>query len=75
VQLAHAYWCRQHCSTHLSLARTDRQPVGAGHSATATIIQGMLQQVIEAPAGVFAPKLAITQPVKRHRRAGVGEGE
>ncbi|WP_339081411.1 penicillin-binding protein 2 [Pseudomonas sp. TMP9] len=61
VQLAHAYsvLANDGRSTHLSLARTDRQPesVQVIPEATATIIQGMLQQVIEAPGGVFRAKV------------------
>ena len=61
VQLAHAYsvLANNGRSTHLSLARVDRKPdsVQVIPEAIATVIQGMLQQVIEAPGGVYRAKV------------------
>lgn len=61
VQLAHAYsvLANNGRSTHLSLARVDRQPdsVQVIPEAIAVTLQGMLQQVIEAPGGVYRAKV------------------
>lgn len=61
VQLAHAYSVLAHNgrSTQLSLARVDRAPdsVQVIPESIATIVQGMLQQVIEAPGGVYRAKV------------------
>lgn len=57
VQLAHAYsvLANNGRSTNLSLARVDRKPdsVQVIPENIAVVIQGMLQQVIEAPGGVY----------------------
>jgi len=61
VQLAHAYsvLANNGRSTHLSLARVDRKPdaVQVIPEAIAVTMQGMLQQVIEAPGGVYRAKV------------------
>jgi cell division protein FtsI (penicillin-binding protein 3) len=61
VQLAHAYsvLANNGRSTHLSLARVDRKPESAQviPEAIAVTLQGMLQQVIEAPGGVYRAKV------------------
>jgi cell division protein FtsI (penicillin-binding protein 3) len=61
VQLAHAYsvLANNGRSTNLSLARVDRKPdsVQVIPENIAVVIQGMLQQVIEAPGGVYRAKV------------------
>ncbi|HZX51375.1 peptidoglycan D,D-transpeptidase FtsI family protein [Pseudomonas sp. XK-1] len=61
VQLAHAYsvLANNGRSTNLSLARIDRKPdsVQVIPEDIAVVIQGMLQQVIEAPGGVYRAKV------------------
>ena len=61
VQLAHAYsvLANNGRSTHLSLARVDRKPdaVQVIPENIAVTMQGMLQQVIEAPGGVYRAKV------------------
>ena len=61
VQLAHAYsvLANNGRSTHLSLARVDRQPdsVQVIPEAIAITLQGMLQQVIDAPGGAYRAKV------------------
>lgn len=61
VQLAHAYsvLANNGRSTNLSLARVDRKPdsVQVIPEDIAVVIQGMLQQVIEAPGGVYRAKV------------------
>nr|WP_269137654.1 penicillin-binding protein 2 [Pseudomonas sp. MMS21 TM103] len=61
VQLAHAYsvLANDGRSIPLSLTRIDRKPDGAQviPETIAKIMQGMLQEVIEAPAGVYRAKV------------------
>ncbi|WP_445941082.1 peptidoglycan D,D-transpeptidase FtsI family protein [Pseudomonas sp.] len=61
VQLAHAYsvLANNGRSTNLSLARVDRKPdsVQVIPENIAVVIQGMLQQVIEASGGVYRAKV------------------
>src|SRR3990167_5045986 len=61
IQLAHAYsvLANNGRSTNLSLARIDRKPdsVQVIPEDIAVVIQGMLQQVIEAPGGVYRAKV------------------
>jgi cell division protein FtsI (penicillin-binding protein 3) len=61
VQLAHAYsvLANNGRSTPLSLARVDRRPDSAQviPESIAKTMQGMLQQVIEAPGGVYRAKV------------------
>ncbi|MEO4045797.1 penicillin-binding transpeptidase domain-containing protein [Pseudomonas sp. CAU 1711] len=79
VQLAHAYATLANNGQvlPLSMTRVDRQPVGAQvvPENVAKTLQGMLQQVIEAPRGVFraqVPGYHVSGKSGTARKASVG---
>lgn len=80
VQLAHAYsvLANNGRSTPLSLARVDRKPDFAQviPESIAKTMQGMLQQVIEAPGGVYRAKVPgyhVAGKSGTARKASVGQ--